>query len=502
MNLTEMLTQRAKEQGDRLFAAWHDQKLTYAQMEGAAAKTAAGLAGRGIGQGDVVAMLVPNIPAFLITYFAVQKLGAVALPINLLLRPPEIAYILSDSKAKMIVALDMMVPLVEAVRDQVPHVEQVVVMGPNVPSWALPFARVAAGDPAGLTPVAADADALCTLLYTSGTTGVPKGAMLTHRNLLHQGKMIQDVFGVTPQDRNFLVLPLFHIFGLGVVTMGALVSGSAVVLQEKFDPDAVLKALVEYRVTLLYAVPAMYIALLQQAAKGSYTLPDTLRACLCGAAPLPVETVHQFQEAFHTVIVEGYGLTETAGATCVNPWQGKVKIGSVGPVIDGSRMKLVDENGRPAGSGSVGEIAVQGDNVFSGYLNQPAATAESLRNGWFFTGDMATMDEDGYFTIVDRKQDLIIVGGENVYPREVEEALYAFPGVVEAAVVGISHPKLVEVPKAVIALAPAAKASVEDIGAFLELRLAKFKIPRTIEFRETLPKSATGKILRRLLRDA
>ena len=165
-------------------------------------------------------------------------------------------------------------------------------------------------------------------------------------------------------------------------------------------------------------------------------------------------------------------------------------------------MKLVDENGRPAGSGSVGEIAVQGDNVFSGYLNQPAATAESLRNGWFFTGDMATMDEDGYFTIVDRKQDLIIVGGENVYPREVEEALYAFPGVVEAAVVGISHPKLVEVPKAVIALAPAAKASVEDIGAFLELRLAKFKIPRTIEFRETLPKSATGKILRRLLRDA
>ena len=501
MNLSELLTNQARERGERPFSVWHDQTMTYAQVDQAAARLAAGLAEQGIGRGDVVALLIPNIPPYLISFFALQKLGAIVLPLNLLLRPAEVAYILNDSGAKMVIALDMMLPLVDGARSKVSRVEKFVVIGANVPDWAIAYQSMAGGDPAALPAMSIDENEICTLMYTSGTTGAPKGAMISHKNFIHQGKMMQGIFDLTESDRSLLVLPMFHIFGLAVVTMGALVSGSALVLQEKFDPDAVLRELVTKEVTMMYAVPTMYIALLQQAEGGGYELPKTLRACLCGAAPLPVETCRHFEKAFNTVIVEGYGLTEATGATCVNPWNGQVKVGSIGPVIPGNDMKIVDPDAQELPPGEIGEIVIRGDNIMKGYLNKPEATAESIRDGWFFTGDLATMDEDGYFTIMDRKKDLIIVGGENVYPREVEEAIYQFPGVLEAVVVKMPHPKMVEVPRAVIVLKPGAEASEEDVIAFLGERLAKFKIPRTIEFRPELPKSGTGKILRRVLRD-
>lgn len=501
MNLAELIKNQAQERGDRVFAIWHDQEMTWGQMDGAASKLAAGLAEQGIGKGDVVALLIPNIPPYLISYFAIQKLGAVVLPINLLLKPNEVSYILNDSGAKMVVALDMMIPLVDAARKDTPDLEKVVVIGAEVPEWGISYAEVAAGDPSGLTEPAINGDDTCTLMYTSGTTGAPKGAMITHSNFVHMGKMMQGGFDLTENDRLLLVLPLFHIFGLAVVTMGSLASGAAVVLQEKFDPDAVLRELVTKEITMCYAVPTMYIALLQQAEQGNYELPKTLRACLCGAAPLPVETVRHFEKTFNTVIVEGYGLTEAAGATSVNPWNGKVKIGNIGPSIPGNVMKIVDTEGKELPPGEIGEIIIQGDNIMKGYLNKPEATAETIRDGWLYTGDMATMDEDGYFTIMDRKKDLIIVGGENVYPREVEEAIYEFPGVLEAVVVSMPHPKMVEVPRAAIVMKPGYDAKVEDIITFLEERLAKFKVPRTIEFRDELPKSGSGKLLRRMIRD-
>ncbi|MCG6912063.1 MAG: long-chain fatty acid--CoA ligase [Deltaproteobacteria bacterium] len=502
MDLAKKLEKQAQERGDQLFVIWHDQELTFDQLNASAAKMAAAMSAKGIRQGDVVAMMIPNIPPFMITYFAIQKLGAVALPINLLLQPLEVEYILNDSGAKTLIAIDMFNPLIEKIRERTPTVEQFFTLGENVAEWALPYASLVDGDIGQLPSPAIDADDLCTLMYTSGTTGKPKGVMLTHNNFLHQGKMIQDVFEISASDRKLLVLPLFHIFGLGLITMASLVSGSPAVLQEKFDPDMVLKEIASKEINLLFAVPTMYIALLQQAEKGGYNLPKTLRACLCGAAPLPVETVKQFEETFQTVIVEGYGLTESAGGVCVNPWDGNTKIGTIGLPMPGNDIKVVDpETGKELPAGEAGEVIIRGDNIMKGYLNLPEATAETIRDGWLYTGDLAKTDEDGYLTIIDRKKDLIIVGGENVYPREVEEAIYEYPGVMEVAVVGIPHPKMVEVPCASIALKPGVEASADDIVAFLEKRLAKFKVPRTIHFLNELPKSGSGKILRRMLKE-
>ncbi|HUH12907.1 MAG TPA: AMP-binding protein, partial [Longimicrobiales bacterium] len=439
MTLTQQLTLCAAEHGDRPAIIWHDRVWSWAELEADSARVAAGLTRQGIARGDVVGLLVPNIPPFLILFFALQRLGAVPLPINLLLRPGEIRDILEDSGARGLVLHEVFVPLVAGLRKEGSAPPALVVVGGPAPAWATGYEAVLEGTPPP-TPPATGEEATAVLLYKAGPDGRTKGIMLSHRNLLHQGQMIRGGLSMTPADRTLLVLPLYHVFGIGVVLQSALATGSAVVLLEKFDPDDVLRALSDHAVTLFFGVPTMYAMLLRQASRADYALPEPLRLCICGAAPLPVEIAHRFEATFGAPIVEGYGLTEAAGATSVNPG-GRIKLGTIGPAIAGNDMRILGPDGRERPPGEVGEIAVRGRNVMEGYFRRPAElTRRAVREGWLHTGDVGWMDPDGYFTIVARKHDLIIVGGENVYPREVEDRLREIPGVSDAAVRGVPHP--------------------------------------------------------------
>ena len=497
MTLTEQLTARAAEHGERPSIIWRDRVWSWAELEAESARVAAGLARLGIRPGDVVALLVPNIPPFLVLFFALQRLGAVPLPVNLLLMPGEIRDILEDSGARGLVLHEVFLPLVGGLREAGSAPPALVVVGGPAPDWATGYESLQ--DESHGAPPAARArpdHAPAALLYKAGPDGTAKGIVLSHRNLLHQGAMIRGVLDMSAQDRTLLVLPLYHVFAVGVVLQSALVTGSAVVLLEKFDPDDVLRALSDHAVTLFFGVPTMYAMLLRQASRADYALPEPLRLCICGAAPLPVEIAHRFEATFGAPIVEGYGLTEAAGATTVNP-RARVKLGTIGPAIPGNDMRIVGPDGDERPPGEVGEIVVRGRNVMEGYYRRPEElTAAAVREGWLHTGDIGWMDHDGYFTIVARKHDLIIVGGENVYPREVEDRLREIPGLVDAAVRAVPHPVMGEVVQAWVVREEGGGPGRERIVEWLRQRLARFKVPRVIHFVDRLPRGPDGEVLR------
>jgi long-chain acyl-CoA synthetase len=508
LNLATMLTETSRTKPNTTAIIFDDFKMTYAELHAASNMFANALAAAGIQQGQKVALMLPNIPQFVICYFGILKLGATVVPLNVLLKAPEVAYHLGDSDAVMLIVWEGF--LAEAVSgyQQVPACEHLVVV--NAPgSRVLPDVAGATSFDAMMTSASPKFEMAATMpddtaliLYTSGTTGRPKGAELSHFNLFFNSRVSADSLGVEwrPGDVTLVALPLFHSFGLSAVLGVAVTVGATMTLMARFEPVKAFEVMQRDHVTAFSGVPTMYIYLLNHPDREKYDL-SSLRICVSGGASLPVEILQGWERAFGIKILEGYGLSETSPTASFNVLFKPTKPGTVGIPIWGVEMKVVDGQDNEVPVGQVGEIVIRGHNVMKGYYKRPTETAEVLRRGWFHTGDMGIMDEDGYFSIVDRKKDMVIRGGFNIYPRELEEVLFTHPAVAEAAVIGVPDTKMGEEVKAIIYLKPGMTTSEDDIRNFCKERLAAYKYPRIIQFTDQpLPKNATGKVLKRELR--
>lgn len=512
LTLARALARSAEARPDKTAVRLGPASLTYRQLADAAGAFAAGLRALGVAPGDRVALMLPNLPQYVIAYYGTLVAGGVVAQVNPLYVERELEHLLNDSGAGTLVLLDAFLPRALAVRGRTAVERLVVVRTPGAaevapPEGTIPFEEVvrrgaaaAAAGSAGLPDVAPDD--LAVLQYTGGTTGTSKGAMLTHRNLVaNVVQMAAWVENFYDEDETLLAaLPLFHSYGMTVCMNYAVYRGSTMLLVPRFEPQAVLDVIRAHRPTSFPGVPTMYIAI--------NALPDVkpedlacLRVCNSGGAAMPVEVMRQFEARTGAAIIEGYGLSETSPVTHCNPTVGVRKPGSVGLPVPDTECRIVDvETGeRDVPVGEVGEICIRGPQVMKGYWNRPEETAAALRDGWLYTGDIGRMDEDGYFYITDRKKDMINASGFNVYPRDVEEALFAHPGVREAAVVGVPDPYRGETVKAFVVPKPGVALSEAELDAHCRKNLAPFKVPRLYEFREDLPKSMVGKVLRRVL---
>jgi long-chain acyl-CoA synthetase len=487
-NLTGMLADTVREHGDRTAVKLDDLELSYEALEAGSAGVAGLLAAKGIGPGDRVGLMLPNLPYFPFAFFAALRLGAAVVPMNPLLKEREVAFHLSDSGAKALVAWQQFADAARAGADKAGA--ELVVVEPGE------FEKqVAAADPVGDIADRADDDTAL-ILYTSGTTGTPKGAELTHANLRSATQISVDLVDSGPETVTFGALPLFHVFGLTSGLNSCVRVGACLTLLPRFDPAKALEIVQRDKVTTFLGVPTMYAAMLHQDDRDSYDT-SSLDLCVSGGAAMPVEILRGFEEAFGCKILEGYGMSETCAIASFNRPDRERKPGSIGIPVPGVEMKLADGDGNEVPQGEVGEILIHGPVVMKSYWNRADATAETLDDGWLRSGDMATVDEDGYFFIVDRKKDMIIRGGFNVYPRELEEVLYEHPAVAEAAVIGIAHESLGEEVGAVVALKSGQEATVDELRDFVKERVAAYKYPRVVWIADTLPKGPTGKILKR-----
>ncbi len=489
MNLAQLFTDTADRRPDALALRLDEVTVSYGDLATASTLVAGLLAERGIEPGDRVAVMLPNIPQFAAIYYGVLRAGGVVVPMNPLLKAREVAYYLADSGARLLFAWDGVADEADAGADRVAGAE-VVVVDPATFGGLL-----AQQQPAGQV-VDRAADDTAVILYTSGTTGQPKGAELTHANLTRNVEVtLTDLLQLTEDDVVFGGLPLFHSFGQTCALNAAMASGASVLLLPRFDASRAAQLLAEHGATVFAGVPTMYAALL--GLPDAPTLPR-LRVCVSGGAALPVEVLHRFEERYGAEVLEGYGLSETSPVASFNKPGAARKPGSIGTPVTSVEMQVVDADGAALPAGEVGEIAIRGHNVMKGYWQKPEATTAVLsEDGWFRTGDLGRTDEDGYFYVVDRKKDLVIRGGFNIYPREVEEVLYEHPDVAEAAVIGIPHAELGEEVAAAVALRPGATTTEADIRDFVKAEVAPYKYPRVVWFVDALPKGPTGKILKR-----
>jgi long-chain acyl-CoA synthetase len=503
LNLATPVREMAARRPDHTALVSGTDTWTYERLHTSVQRFATGLAALGITPGQRVALMLPNLPEFPIAYFGAQYAACPVVPLNVLLTTDEIAYHLDDSDAVALVTCEPLLKQARAAVARTASCRHLVVasFGGALPSGAVDLhALLAASEPrADTAPTMPDDTAV--VLYTSGTTGKPKGAELTHTNLFLNARCTNSE--LLPLDETTValcVLPLFHSFGQTVIQNAVLGVGGTVVLTPRFEPEAALALMARHRVTLFAGVPTMYVALLNHAGADRHDL-SSLRFCLSGGAPMPVEVMRAFDAKHGVSILEGYGLSETSPIATFNRLERPKKPGSVGVPISGCEVRLVDADSRVIDSPNVpGEIEIKGHNIMKGYLKRPEATAAAIKEGWFASGDIGHRDEDGYYFIVDRKKDMLIRGGYNVYPREIEEVLYAHPAVAEAAVVGVAHASLGEEVKAFVVLREEHTAQAEDIVAYCKQRLAAYKYPRLVEFVASLPKGPTGKILKRELR--
>lgn len=501
-SLATLLTDAATAQPEKVVLVTGERTITYDQLEHRVRRVAGALAGLGVAKGDRVALLLGNVPEFVEALHAIWRLGAVAAPLNVMLTPDELGYVLADAEAKVVVADRAYLPAALAVRDRLAELDHVVVARGRSPRRTLSYEKLVdrAEEP---PPVALDEGDLALLAYTAGTTADPKGAMLTHGNLLANLDQMSQVPALREAESDvvLLALPLFHIYALNVVLGITLRERATAILVERFDPTATLELVERHRVTVLFGAPPMFSAWLRAAGERDVDL-SSVRLAVSGAAPLPGEVLLAFGERFGVTIWEGYGLTETGPAVTTNALGEEARPDSIGRVLPGVNVRLVDEGGQDVDEGDPGEIVVRGPNVFSGYWRKPEETASAFRDGWFRTGDVAYRDEDGYLNIVDRAKDLVIVSGFNVYPKEVEEAIAAHPGVAECTVIGEPDERSGEAVKAFVVPAPGADLTPEEVMEACRRRLARFKWPKDVEIVPELPKHVTGKVLRRRLRES
>jgi long-chain acyl-CoA synthetase len=489
INLAGLLTDSAARFPERAALKLDDTVVTYEMANEGAARVAGLLKDRGLVPGDRVGVMLPNVPYFGIVYYGVLRAGGVVVPMNVLLKPREVDFYLSDPGAKHLFAWH---EFAEYAREGAGEAgAEAIMVAPGG------FEQLLADAPSVPEDVERDPSDTAVILYTSGTTGTPKGAELTHANMLencrHGGT---ELVQVNEQDVILGALPLFHSFGQTCCMNNAVRAGACLTMIPRFGSTQALEIIQRDEVTLFEGVPTMYHAMLNDPARDRYDV-SSLRTCVSGGSAMPVEVMRGFEKAFNCVVLEGYGLSETSPVASFNHLDREHKPGSIGTPIEGVEMTVVGDDKNEVPVGEVGEIVIRGHNVMKGYWNRPDATAEVMRDGWLHTGDMARMDEDGYFFIVDRKKDMIIRGGYNVYPREIEEVLYEHPAVLEAAVIGVHDASMGEEVGAAVVLKPEADVTTDEIRAFVKERVAAYKYPRHVWFTDELAKGATGKILKR-----
>jgi long-chain acyl-CoA synthetase len=498
-----MLRESARSHPEKDALLYDGHAVSYVELDAASDRFAAGLQARGLVPGDAVALQLPNVPLFVVAYFGILKAGCVVVPMNVLFKAGEAAYVLRDSGARMLITWSGVADEAAKAAAEAGVQEIVLLNTPGVPHSSLgrPFEQLLETAVLGAPPLhQSDPGDTAVIVYTAGTTGRPKGAELSHFQLFMNADTPGRLFGIRDDDVVIVVLPLFHVFGLSSILDVCVRFGATMALVPRFEPGHVLEVIQRDRVTVFEGVPTMYIALLNHPDRDRYDT-SSLRVGVSGGAPIPAEVIDEVERIFGIVVLEGYGLSETASTTTFNVSAEERRIYSVGKPIYGVEVEVWDEEGRllPPGREHVGELVVRGVNVMRGYHGNPTATAEAMAGGWFHTGDLGYVDEDGFFFVVDRKKDLIIRGGYNVYPREVEDVLYTHPAVTEAAVIGVPDDRLGQEVRAVVALRPGHRVSEADLIAFTRERVASYKYPRSVEFREHLPMNATGKILKREL---
>ncbi len=513
--LSDIIVNGALRYPDNAALIHQDEVVTYADLAQTVDRLAVGLEAMGVAPGQRVSMLLPNCPQFVYSYFAAVKLGAIVVPVNPLLKPGELEYIWRDAEVRLVITIPQLLPVVEAARKDLPELRHVLCTvgrkGLADPRQADSIQGFTAFDDvvaAGMrskrnsasTPPNADRNEndCAVIIYTSGTTGRPKGAMLSHRNLVRNVEQVRARLHFTSEDRFLTLLPLFHAFAATVCMNVCLEAGCASLLMESFSPVRTLEGLRRHGITIFPAVPALFNALLM-AARGPEDM-TSVRFFVSGGAPLPAATLLALESKFGIPVLEGDGPTECSPVTTVNPVEGPRKVGSVGPPVPGVEIAIFDDDDNPLPTDAVGEIVVRGDNVMLGYLNQPEATAEAMKSGWYHTGDLGRIDSDGYVFIVDRKTDMVITSGLNVYPREVEEALFTHAAVQDAAAIGLPDAMRGEAVVAVVVRRPDIEVSERELLRHCRERLANYKVPQRVIFRDTLPRGGTGKVLKRLLK--
>ena len=520
LNLASIVEHHARITPDLEAIVWNEMRFTYGQLNGLANRVANALVEMGIGRGDKVALSCPNLPFFPIVYYGILKVGAAVVPLNILFKAREVAYHLTDSDAKAVFVFEGTpeLPLAQSVKegfDKTETCEHLIVMtiDPLAPCMfdnCKSLTEITANQPETFETAATAPHDTCAILYTSGTTGQPKGAELTHLNLMTN---VTTTYGIHLPVLDFtdgvqktvlITLPLFHTTGQTVQMNTNLYGGNRVVLLPRFEPLATLEMMEKEKVNFWVGVPTMYWALLKYVEETGYDISEisrNMKVCTSGGAPMPVEVMREFQEKFRVRVMEGYGLSETSPLATFNHFTLPSKPGTVGQAIFGVEVKCVDDNDVEVPSGERGEIVIRGSNVMKGYYKRPEATAEAFRNGWFHSGDIGIMDTEGYLSVVDRKKDMILRGGYNIYPRELEEVIITHEAVSLVAVIAVPCEKMGEEVKAFIVKNKGFVTTEEEMIAWCKTQFASYKYPRFIEFRDELPVGGTGKILKRALRE-
>ncbi|MDT5156006.1 MAG: long-chain acyl-CoA synthetase [Acidobacteriota bacterium] len=478
-----------------LFSEADERRFTYREFDAAVNRAARLLASRGVGRGDVVSLLLPNGAEYIIAYFACFKLGALAGPVNSLLKPEEMRYVVGNSEAKLLLYDSQFAEHVAELRAGLQTLTDVLVFDDERAAT-----EGLAGEPGAWREIRLAADDEAIIIYTSGTTGRPKGCLLTHGNLLANARQITEWLGFGEEDRLLTVMPLFHMNAVSVTTLSALYAGGSTVVSPRFSASRFWQIVGGYRITSFGSVATMLSMLLATYPEGvpEELKTESLRFAMCGSAPVPSEVLRRFEQTFECLVVEGYGLSESTCRSTFNPPDARRRAGSCGMSI-GNEMRVVDEDDRELADGEAGEIVMRGENIFKGYFKNEEATTRAFRGGWFHTGDVGYRDPEGFFHIIDRMSDMIIRGGENIYPREIDELLYRHPAVAEAAAIGVPDKLYGEEVAAFVVLKQGHVASEDEIKDFCGEHLADFKCPKSVRIVSTLPKGPTGKVLKREL---
>lgn len=506
-NLGELLSLNAKNHPHRIAIVFGQKKISYKTIDELTSRLAAGIIQLGIKKQEKIALLLDNCPEFVTSYFAILKAGCVVVPINYMFKIEEAKFILEDSQAVCLITSRTYVDMAEELRLRVDSLKNIITTT-KTKKDTIDFSKIEKNDTEKLNKISINPADLAVILYTSGTTGHPKGAMLSHYNLISNAMDSSSAIKITHKDVFICILPLFHSFAATVCMNLPLSVGAKIVIMKSIRPfKRVIRAIRKNRVNVFVGIPSIYNILKETRLPKILNSPlikffNPVKICISGAAALPAETLQGFEKKFHIPLLEGYGLTEASPVVTLNPLKGTRKPGSIGVALSKNiELKIVDDKNNACGPGQIGELLVKGPNVMQGYFRQEEATRQTLKDGWLYTGDMAKLDRRGYVYIAGRKKEMVNVRGLNVYPREIEEVLYQNPKIKEAAVIGIADAHKGEVPKGFVVLKEDEKATEHEIIQYLRDRLAPYKIPKYIEFRISLPKNASGKILKRLLED-
>src|SRR5438132_13256745 len=500
-NLGELLESRASASPDKtfLFSEADGRRFTYAEFNRAVDATARMLTSHTIRKGDVVSLLMPNSAEYIIAYFACWKLGALAGPVNSLLKEHEIEFVMNNSEARVILVKSEFRDRIENIRGDLPRLRSVITFDDEAEACA-GYARLrrAGSEETKSAPEACVPSDDAIIIYTSGTTGKPKGCLLTHGNIIANARQISEWLQFNPNDRLLTIMPLFHMNAVSITTMSALYAGGSTVVSPKFSASKFWNIVSDYQITSFGSVATMLSILLNNYPNGvpEGLKTDQLHFAMCGSAPVPAEVMKTFEATFNCPVIEGYGLSESTCRSTFNPPDERRRPGSCGQPI-GNEMKVVDDDDNEVTDGELGEIVLRGENILKGYFKDPEATEQAFRNGWFHTGDIGYRDQDGFFFIVDRKSDMVIRGGENIYPREIDEVLYQHPAVAAAATIGVPDSLYGEEVVAFIILKNGVEVSEEELMDFCHERLADYKCPKSISFVGDIPKGPTGKLLKR-----